>query len=1249
MLTRANSSNRRSRWATLVSVLTLTATLFAPITAVHAADSAAVTGDLNGDGVVDFRDTRLMRLVVRNPMLWARKLTAGPAAFLSAADLNGDGKVTAADRKAYTTLVQLQSPQAFTPTTGDLNFDGRMDQRDAQLLKLALRNPQVFQQQRGLTGAEMQALADMNNDGRLAGNDRAAFARTIQEARQIILAAAATDPSLRQAAVGGVDLAVVQALTASGNHDNDGVTPPVIVPTSDVQPAVTAAFASNFPDTYVKGSGANLAFSLSAALPKDGDVLLLAWSHPGQIMVDAFAHSLTKAPWRFNNAKLDALSEGSMYLQVLVRRKGQVVSKAERLVQIKPAPVAPSIAFASDGSTYQQGSDHTVAFQVAGELPAHADVLALAWNDAAQSMVNGFAHELPAADGVIAAAKLDALPPGRTQLQLFLRGDAKPIKQAALWVEVVAKPEPVQPVVVMPTATFAADAATTTTEGEAPSLTLALSGALPQGGDVLVQAWSHEAEALVNGFAHTLTTSPWQVSAAKLSALTPGRYSVQVLVRLDHVVKSKSEHTVLVQAKPAPQPEPQPEPDPVVIEPTPEPTPDPVVIEPTPEPTPDPVVIDPTPEPTPDPVVIDPTPEPTPDPVVIDPTPEPTPDPVVIEPTPEPTPDPVVIEPAPQTPTDPVVVTPAPEPAPEPIVQVNVAFASDAPAQYQHGSNLPINLSITGSLPAGGDVFLMAWSVKNNAMVDNFAHSLAAAPWQITAVKLDGLPSGEVELQAVARGPDQGWRLVRHTLTVKLAEGQTEPTPEPDPVVVDPTPTDGGWTTFAVPADARLIHVSASGNDANDGLSTSTPVRSLQRGYDLLRSGYPDRLLLKAGDVFTEPLPNWGKSGRSPAEPMVVGVYGNGERPRLDITGVKSALYVSSVHDVFFTGLYFHNADRDPHAPQYVQGADGVPGVPIGGGAKNLIFEDLRVEFFRHGFEINSDGNQDGLTIRRCIIRNNWAPWNKTGSVGIYAYRAKNLRILENVIDHNGWYAGAYQCARIGFHHNMYLVGSTGLVLENNFVARGSNNGLNLRTGYNDYDTTHDATIRGNVFFDNAYAIDAKPKNDSGNPPQVMTNINIVRNVFSANGANLDGATFGMGINVNIVNGAAITDNLLLDKPWTNYATALSVGNYSEKGSGPLSNVKILRNIIHRWTDGSCTGNGGAVTASGNLVNADPSLYMDAARSLAKYAQQVGAGSSADSLVDAAGSRARGQWPDHLTAAAVVTYLRAGFELKPFD
>ncbi|HUR59916.1 MAG TPA: hypothetical protein VM029_19500, partial [Opitutaceae bacterium] len=77
-----------------------------------------------------------------------------------------------------------------------------------------------------------------------------------------------------------------------------------------------------------------------------------------------------------------------------------------------------------------------------------------------------------------------------------------------------------------------------------------------------------------------------------------------------------------------------------------------------------------------------------------------------------------------------------------------------------------------------------------------------------------------------------------------------------------------GWTQVTPSADSRVIYVSSSsGNDANDGLTEATAkatINGTNGGNSLMRSGFPDHLLLKRGDTFTTGSLGQWKSGRGP-------------------------------------------------------------------------------------------------------------------------------------------------------------------------------------------------------------------------------------------------------------------------------------------------------------------------------------------------------------------------------------------------
>src|SRR5262245_53581416 len=140
------------------------------------------------------------------------------------------------------------------------------------------------------------------------------------------------------------------------------------------------------------------------------------------------------------------------------------------------------------------------------------------------------------------------------------------------------------------------------------------------------------------------------------------------------------------------------------------------------------------------------------------------------------------------------------------------------------------------------------------------------------------------------------------------AGGSTLLVPSGPPPPQLPTSAEG-WTELAPSADSRLVYVSnTTGSDANDGLSPATPKSSIAAGVALLRTGMPDWLHLKSGDVWTgEDLGSWAKSGRNTLEPIVVTSYDTGARPRLR-TGTSTALFMGALNvlsHIAFVGLHF--------------------------------------------------------------------------------------------------------------------------------------------------------------------------------------------------------------------------------------------------------------------------------------------------------------------------------------------------------
>ncbi|KPA11187.1 hypothetical protein MHK_008609, partial [Candidatus Magnetomorum sp. HK-1] len=97
-----------------------------------------------------------------------------------------------------------------------------------------------------------------------------------------------------------------------------------------------------------------------------------------------------------------------------------------------------------------------------------------------------------------------------------------------------------------------------------------------------------------------------------------------------------------------------------------------------------------------------------------------------------------------------------------------------------------------------------------------------------------------------------------------------------EPETLTPYAIDSdGWSYIPVCEDTKTVYVSSSeGDDSNDGLTEQSPVKTLERGQALLREGFPDRMLLKRGDVWTNESLRI-KTGRNTQERMVFGYYGD--------------------------------------------------------------------------------------------------------------------------------------------------------------------------------------------------------------------------------------------------------------------------------------------------------------------------------------------------------------------------------------
>ncbi|MFK0071979.1 right-handed parallel beta-helix repeat-containing protein [Arthrobacter woluwensis] len=106
---------------------------------------------------------------------------------------------------------------------------------------------------------------------------------------------------------------------------------------------------------------------------------------------------------------------------------------------------------------------------------------------------------------------------------------------------------------------------------------------------------------------------------------------------------------------------------------------------------------------------------------------------------------------------------------------------------------------------------------------------------------------------------------------------------------------------------ATSYYVDPAGSDTADGKSPGTAWKSLSK-VSAQTFGPGDRVLFKAGGQWTGQLATHGSG--APGQPIVVGGYGTGPKPRIDGAGaVDAAVKVENEHDITIDGLEVTNTN----------------------------------------------------------------------------------------------------------------------------------------------------------------------------------------------------------------------------------------------------------------------------------------------------------------------------------------------------
>ena len=481
---------------------------------------------------------------------------------------------------------------------------------------------------------------------------------------------------------------------------------------------------------------------------------------------------------------------------------------------------------------------------------------------------------------------------------------------------------------------------------------------------------------------------------------------------------------------------------------------------------------------------------------------------------------------------------------------------------------------------------------------------------------------------------------------LRQAVAQLAPPPAiPDP----PTPpaSIGGFTPLVKSRDTRVVYVAADGNDRNHGRTPDAPMRTPRAAYQRLGDGRADWLLFKAGDVFTDPIGELTKSGRSADEPFVLGVYGPPEdgRPVFLVDGESwiSSSFRNDLRHVVIQGLEAVAVERDPGRPGFDPATLGEAwkqgGIGLLGDDSDILIEDCVLRCFSVAVVLQSGldhGPMRNIRLNRNIIVDSYNHHDGDiggHSQGLYAQEVDGLLLEANIFDHNGWCGEVEGAQRTKFNHNLYIqTDCRNVAVRDNLITRGASHGLQLRPG---------GEVSGNLFARNALAFFVGWHHST-----VLSNVVLQTDDIGPQEPR------GLGLEVMPCYQATVAENIFSSKRGTaEHAAAIDVKwdpQYLERMAGADFNVTLLNNKVHDWPvyggrEPTIRINEAAKVMANRGNAVDDPAWRDPDRDVGRYMASLALEPSFEAFMDQARARPRGQWDERFAAGAVLAYIRGGF------
>ena len=495
---------------------------------------------------------------------------------------------------------------------------------------------------------------------------------------------------------------------------------------------------------------------------------------------------------------------------------------------------------------------------------------------------------------------------------------------------------------------------------------------------------------------------------------------------------------------------------------------------------------------------------------------------------------------------------------------------------------------------------------------------------------------------------------IKHLSILTPVAARNTPVTFVDPASVSHVSRDAnGWTVVTASADSQTVYVSFSGgDDANDGLAPESPKKTFAAGYELLRDGYPDHLLLKRGDEWPEVNGHdWDKSGRSPDEPMFIGSYGSGERPIINI-GLWNGLNLRNgssnlvVTDLVLIGLNHNPAHGTP------TGWNGTC-ISIHNSSNDILIENVKVDFCGSEINANYENSAERVTIRRSTFLDQFLlKSTDTGTTSALAVSGANaLRVEENVFDNCGWHPdipdALPQTWNIGdttpsacIWFNPWRATGGDSIIKDNLILRGAEYGIYGQAA---------GHLEGNVLAGNAIGLSFDQNYISPGPGpsdgEVVGNlITEGQDILPREGhayANTDLGR-GWGIWLSYGNNMRVRDNIITgcNSVSANKDSCLSVPTSLAVNDGGIIN-DVNNNIVWGWPSSRDWNWPVYPAASWQKENKGP--FVDPTRTLGGYNATLGGTATFNAFVAAARNQSKDNWQNVYRAPSVISYFRQGF------